>query len=80
MQCPWERRMAERPTIDLKPTEFRRLPTFSRPGLLICLVIGIAWLVLAMVATGWPWATLATFGMPIFLIVGSLVLLTSHLQ
>ena len=72
--------MTERPMIDLEPGEFRRLPKYSRGALLYSLVGGAVLLVFMMAATGWPWLLLAQLGLPVFIIAGSLVLLTSHLE
>lgn len=80
MECPWEGRMAERPMIDLKPTEFRRLPKIERWALWYGLAGGIALLVFMLATTGWPWLLAAQIGAPVLIIGASLALLTSHLQ
>ena len=77
---PGEGRLTEHPMIDLKPSEFRRVPKIERWALWYGLVGGAALLVFMMAATGWPWLLAAQIGVPVFIIGASLALLTSHLE
>lgn len=68
--------MTERPMINLKPSEFRRVTKIERWALWYGLLGGVALLVFMMAATGWQWLMAAQIGAPVLIIGASLALLT----